>query len=56
MELDRRYREYLPEYANYFGSPLRLNKAMYGITSFGNSFSDELTNWMIDEACFNHSK
>ena len=29
---------------------------MYGITNSGKLFSDELTNWLIDEAGFNQSK
>ena len=29
---------------------------MYGMINSGNLFSDELTNWLIDEAGFNHSK
>ena len=28
---------------------------MYGITHYGKLFSDELTNWIIHEAGFNHS-
>ena len=42
--------EYFPEYANYFGRPLRLNKPMYGMTNDGNIFADELTNWLVDES------
>ena len=52
VKFDSRYGEYFPEYAKYFGIPLRLNKSMYGMISSGNIFSDELTNWMIDEAGF----
>ena len=29
---------------------------MYGITNSGKLFADELTNWLIDESGFNHSK
>ena len=29
---------------------------MYGMTNSGKMFSDELTNWLIDEAGFNKSK
>ena len=46
--LDSRYVEYFPEYANHFGRPLRLNKSMYGMTSYGKLFADELTNCLID--------
>ena len=56
VKLGSRYREYLPEYANYFGRPLRINKSMYGMTTYGYLFDDELANWLIDEADFNHYK
>ena len=56
MKLESRYGEYSPEYANYFGTTLRLNKSMYGMTNYGKLFADELTNWLIDEAGFNQSK
>ena len=56
VKLDCRYGEYFPDCANYFGRQLRLNKSMYGMINSGNLFSDELTNWLIDEAGFNHSK
>ena len=49
VKLDSRYGEYFPKYAKYFGRPLRINKSMYGITTYGNLFSDELTNCLIDE-------
>ena len=29
---------------------------MYGMTNSENSFADEITNWLIDEAVFNQSK
>ena len=47
MKLGSRYREYFPDYANYFGRPLRLKKSMYEMANSGNLFSDELTNWLI---------
>ena len=40
VKLDSRYGEYLPEYGNYFGRPLRLNKSMYGMINTVNYFSD----------------
>ena len=49
VKLDSRCGEYLPEYANYFERPFRLNKSMYGITNHGKLFYDELTNWLTDE-------
>ena len=56
VKLDSRYGEYFPEYANYFGIPLRLNKSMYGINNYRKLFSDEITNLLIDEAGIKHSK
>ena len=52
VNLDSIYREYFPEYCNYFGRPLSLKKSMFGVDNSGNIFADELTNWMIDEAGF----
>ena len=40
MKLNSIYVEYFPEYANYFGRPLRLKKSMYGITKCGELFSE----------------
>ena len=54
--MDIRYGENFPEYTNYVGIPLRLNKPMYGITNSGKLFAVELTNLMIDEAGINQSK
>ena len=34
---------------------MRLNKSMYGMTSYGKLFADELTNCLIDEAGLNQS-
>ena len=56
FKLDSRYGEYFPEYANYFGRPFRLKKLMYGITNSGEMFSDELTNFLIDESSFKQSQ
>ena len=44
VKLEIIYGEYCPEYANYFGRPLRLKNPMYGMTNSGKLFSDELTN------------
>ena len=35
VELDSRYVEYLPEYANYFGRPLRLKKKIHLMNNSG---------------------
>ena len=56
VKLDSRYGEYLPEYANYFERTFRLDKSMYGMTNDGKLFSDELTNWLIDEVGFKQSQ
>ena len=39
VNLDIRYGKYFPEYANYFGRPLRLNKSMYGMNNYGDIFA-----------------
>ena len=56
VKLDRRYGEYFPEYGNYFGRPLILNKYMYGMNNYGNIFADELTNWMMEESGYKQSQ
>ena len=56
MKLESIYGEYIPEYANYFGRELRLKKSMYGMTTYRKLFSDELTNWLMDEAGFKQSQ
>ena len=38
-----RYADYFPEYAQYFGSALKLLKSMYWMTNSGKLFADELT-------------
>ena len=48
MKLDRKYRDYLPEYSNYFESALRLFKSMYGMTNYGKLSADELTEWLLE--------
>ena len=48
VKLDSRYGETFPEFAKYFGIPLRLNKSMYVITNSGKLFADEITNFLID--------
>ena len=42
LKLNSRYTDYFPEYSKYFGRALRLLKSMYGITSNGKLFFDEL--------------
>ena len=47
--LDIRYEDYSPEYVQYFGRALKLLKSMYGMTKSGKLFSDDLTEWLIEE-------
>ena len=44
-----RYVDYFPEYAQYFGRALIWLKSMYGMTNSGKLFSDDLTEWLIEE-------
>ena len=55
VNLDMRYADYFPEYAQYFGRALKSLKSMYGMTNYGKMFGDELTEWLIEE-CFMQSK
>ena len=43
VKLYSRYRDYFPEYENYFGRDLRLLKSIYGMINSGKLFADELT-------------
>ena len=56
MKLDGIYGDYFPEYANYFGRPLKLKKSIYGMINFGYLSSDELTNLLIYKAYFKQSQ
>ena len=49
VKLDMRYAGYFPEYSQYFGRALKLLKSMYGMTTSGKLFADELTEWFIKE-------
>ena len=49
VKLDMRYADYFPEYEQYFGRALKLLKSMYGMTNSGKLFTDELTEWLIEE-------
>ena len=49
VKLDMRYADYFQEYAQYFLRALKLLKSMYGITNSGKLFSDEMTEWLIEE-------
>ena len=56
MKLDSRYGEYFPEYANYFGVPLRLNKSIYHMINSGKLFGDELAKFLVDKSVFKQSQ
>ena len=48
VKLDSGYTEYFPEYEEDFGISLRLLKSMYGMTTYGKLFADELTEWLLE--------
>ena len=48
VKLDNRYTDYFPEYSNYFGRALILLKSMYGMTTSGKLFSDNLREWLLE--------
>ena len=47
VKLDSRYANSFPEYSNYFGRALILFNSMYGMTNYGNLFSDYLTECLL---------
>ena len=49
VNLGMRYADYFQEYTQYFGRALKLLKSMYGMTNSDKLFSDELTEWLIEE-------
>ena len=49
VKLDTRYADYFPEYAQYFGRAFKLLESMHGMTNSGKMFSNELTEWLIEE-------
>ena len=49
VKLDMRYTDCFQEYAQYFGRALKNLKYMYGMTNSGKLFSDELTEYLIEE-------
>ena len=56
LKLYSRYGDYFPECCNYFVIPLRLNKSICGMTNYGQLFSDDITNLMIDVSGFKKSQ
>ena len=49
VNLDMRYVDYYPEYAQYFGRALKLLKSMYGMTNSGKLFAGKLAEYIIEE-------
>ena len=49
MKLDGRYADYFPEYSNSFGRALIFLKYMYVMNNSGKIFTDELTEWLLEE-------
>ena len=47
VNLDIRYTYYFPEYAKYFEIALRILKFMYGMTSSGKLFANQLTEGLL---------
>ena len=48
LKLDSRNTDYFPEYAKYFWRALIFLKSMYDMTNYGELFSDELTEWLLE--------
>jgi hypothetical protein len=49
VSLPAKYGELFPEYADYCGRPLLLNKSMYGTTYSGKMWYQELDDWLTDK-------
>ena len=50
--LPKEFEQLLPEYAEWFGTPLRLVKALYGDTTANKCWDDELSSWLVDDYGF----
>ena len=48
VQFDIRYIEYFPEYGRYLGRDMRLLNSMYGMTTSGKLFADELSEWLLE--------
>jgi hypothetical protein len=46
VRLPREYAEYFPEYEQYFGVPLLLNKGIYGMVFSGKIWNEEFSTWL----------
>jgi hypothetical protein len=49
VRLSAELANYFPEYAKWFGVPLRLKKGMYGLTFAGKWWNEEFTNWLFSD-------
>jgi hypothetical protein len=49
ITLPKEYKQYFPEFAEYFDGPLLLSKSIYGISTAHKVFADDLRDWLINE-------
>ena len=58
LQLPREYAQHMPQYKEYFDSPVLLNKSIYGTDFAHKVFSDDLCEWLLgnDEMPFNNSE
>jgi hypothetical protein len=52
VKLPIEYEEFFPEYTNYFGAPLLLNKGTYGMVFSGKLWNKEYTSWLLSQGFF----
>jgi hypothetical protein len=55
VRLSTELKEQFPEYAKWFGIPLRLKKGIYGLSLSGKWWNEEFTNWLFSDN-FDQSK
>ena len=49
VTLDKRYAQYFPDLADWFGRPLLLDKGIYGLTYSGKFWNEEFSEWLIGQ-------
>lgn len=49
VRLPGEYQEFFPEFKEYFGVPLLLNKGIYGMVFSGKMWNEEFSAWLIDQ-------
>ena len=49
VKLDARFKDLVPEHAEWFGRPLRLKKGIYGQRFSGKYWSLDFTEWLISQ-------